>query len=136
MNFNILVKSIEQTHGYLQAKTAGAVNLGLTIRNWLIGLYIVEFELHGNDRAKYGDLLMNGLAKKLQHIKGIDRRSLFRYRQCYNTYPFLNSAPEIKNILNEIINEEVINQKVATLFPQLSSKKNELENLIKKVSQN
>jgi hypothetical protein len=26
----------------------------MTIRNWLIGYYIVEFEQNGKDRAEYG----------------------------------------------------------------------------------
>jgi hypothetical protein len=123
MNFNKLVKSIEQTHGYLQAKVAGAVNMGLTIRNWLFGLYIVEFELHGKDRAKYGESLMDELSKKLQHIKGIDRRSLFRFRQFYNTYPYLNSADSIKSILDEMNDSDMINEKVGTLPPQLNDEK-------------
>lgn len=29
-----------------------------TMRNWLIGYYIVEFEQHGKDRAEYGSQLL------------------------------------------------------------------------------
>jgi hypothetical protein len=28
----------------------------LTLRNWLIGYYIAEYELQGSDRADYGDI--------------------------------------------------------------------------------
>jgi hypothetical protein len=39
--------SIEQAHSILAAHAAQAVNLSLTLRNGLIGLYIIESELHG-----------------------------------------------------------------------------------------
>ena len=32
-----------------------AVNISLTLRNWLIGCYIAEYELNGEDRAAYGE---------------------------------------------------------------------------------
>ncbi len=35
-----------------------AVNLLLTMRNWLFGFYIVEFEQNGSDRAGYGKVLL------------------------------------------------------------------------------
>lgn len=31
------------------------MNASLTIRNWLVGAYLVEFEQEGEDRAKYGE---------------------------------------------------------------------------------
>ena len=43
-----------------------AVNLRLTLRNWLIGHYIVEYEQHGSDRAQYGAKLLEQLAKDLR----------------------------------------------------------------------
>ena len=59
MNFESLVGRINQVQDVLQAQAAHAVNLALTARNWLVGYYIVEFEQHGEDRAKYGDKLIN-----------------------------------------------------------------------------
>ncbi len=86
-NFSKLISTIEQVHVQLQASAANAVNQSLTIRNWLIGYYIVEFEQNGEDRAVYGDKLIERLAEKLNHIKGIDRRSIFKFRQFYIFYP-------------------------------------------------
>jgi hypothetical protein len=43
MNFTSLVQSIQQTHNALQQQAVLAINRSLTIRNWLIGYYIVEF---------------------------------------------------------------------------------------------
>ena len=72
----------------LQAQAAHAVNLSLTARNWLVGYYIVEFEQHGEDRAKYGDNLINRLAKEIGR-RGFESRSLHVYRRIYLTYPQL-----------------------------------------------
>ncbi|MDR2285821.1 MAG: hypothetical protein LBE37_21590 [Sphingobacterium sp.] len=44
MEFDKLVNSIQATHEELQLSAVKAVNQSLTLRNWLIGLYIVEFE--------------------------------------------------------------------------------------------
>ena len=85
-NFKKLISTIEQVHGQLQASAANAVNQALTVRNWLVGYYIVEFEQNGEDRAVYGDKLIEKLAGKLNHIKGIDERSLRRFRQFYLFY--------------------------------------------------
>lgn len=87
MNFNLLVSSIEQTHQHFQQQASKAINVSLTLRNWLTGYYIVEFELYGEDRATYGENLFNELARKLQLIKGIDRRSLYRFKDFYLLYP-------------------------------------------------
>ena len=54
MNYESLVGRINLIQDALQAQAAHAVNLSLTARNWLVGYYIVEFEQHGADRAKYG----------------------------------------------------------------------------------
>jgi predicted nuclease of restriction endonuclease-like (RecB) superfamily len=93
MNFESLVGHINQVQDVLQAQAAHAVNLSLTARNWLVGYYIVEFEQHGEDRAKYGDKLINRLAKKINR-KGFETRSLHMYRRIYLVYPQLASAIE------------------------------------------
>ncbi|MBL1407512.1 hypothetical protein JKG61_01975 [Sphingobacterium sp. C459-1T] len=52
------------------------------MRNWLIGLYIVEFEQNSEDRARYGDRLMPELAKSIK-IKGLSETSLKLCRLFY-----------------------------------------------------
>ena len=88
MYFESLVGRINQVQDVLQAQAAHAVNLALTARNWLVGYYIVEFEQHGEDRAKYGDKLIIRLAEKLD-FKGFNPRRLREYRQFYLVYPLL-----------------------------------------------
>ncbi len=47
MNFTDLVSSIRLTHQILQEDTVKAVNRNLTVRNWLLGYYIVTYEQGG-----------------------------------------------------------------------------------------
>ena len=47
MNFEQLATIIADTHQRLQQSAVKAVNQCQTMRNWLIGFYIVEFEQNG-----------------------------------------------------------------------------------------
>ena len=91
MTFDSLVGRINLIQDALQAQAAHAVNLSLTARNWLVGYYIVEFEQHGADRAKYGEELINRLAERIDR-KGFEPRSLRVYRRVYLVYPQLGTA--------------------------------------------
>ncbi len=87
MKFNQLIEIINKTHYSLQQRAVSAVDQYLTIRNWLIGFYIVEFEQNGDDRAKYGDRLLEKMAEDSKNIKGLSFRSLKLFRQFYLAYP-------------------------------------------------
>jgi hypothetical protein len=73
----------------MAAQAAKAVNISLTLRNWLIGYHIAEYELRGADRADYGERLLSDLAKRLssQKISNCNRRQLYRYLRFYRLYP-------------------------------------------------
>ncbi len=58
LSFEHLVNLIGQTNAELTAEASRAVNTSLTLRNWLIGFHIVEYEQRGTDRAQYGDKLV------------------------------------------------------------------------------
>ena len=100
-NFEQLINNIYQTHCALQENAAKAINYNLTIRNWLIGCYIVEYEQNGEDRAKYGTRLLEEIAKKLKTkgLKGLHRRALNTCRIFYQTYPqiWLTLSAELEN---------------------------------------
>lgn len=85
-NFNLLLDNIKSIHLQLQSSAAKAVNKLLTIRNWLIGYYIVEYEQNGEDKAKYGEKLLEQLARNL-HEEGLSFRNLKLFRQFYLAYP-------------------------------------------------
>lgn len=65
------------------------VNTALTLRNWIIGAYIAEYEMHGSDRAKYGEKLLERLSEHLTgyHVPSCERRRLYFYRQFFLSYP-------------------------------------------------
>ncbi len=94
MNFEKLIQVFEQTHEYLQNKAVSAVNQSLTIRNWLFGLYIVEYEQNGEDRAKYGAKLLKSISEQLngKGISGTSERNIRNYRQFYIAYPRIMSV--------------------------------------------
>ncbi|MCX5787587.1 MAG: PDDEXK nuclease domain-containing protein [Elusimicrobia bacterium] len=93
-DFDSLVSAIVRVHEGLQSQAAKAVNVCLTLRNWLIGCHLREYEQKGNDRAAYGDHLFEKLAERLQahRIPRLDERELRRYRQFYLAYPMIREA--------------------------------------------
>lgn len=84
--FEILAERVKDVHNATSSVAKGAVNQLLTIRNWAIGCYIVEYEQEGCDRAKYGARLLQNLADELS-IKGLDRQLLNACRMFYVKYP-------------------------------------------------
>lgn len=91
LTFGTLVSSIRKTHDLFLTQASKAVNVNLTMRNWVIGYYIERYERSGVDRAKYGEKLMDDLSDSLknQGLPRCDRRELYRYRKFYLTYPYL-----------------------------------------------
>lgn len=90
-NFDVLVHTIQDTHTSLQQSAVKAINKHLTIRNWLIGFYIVEFEQNGEDRAKYGEKLLQKLADSLNQ-NTLSFRNLKLFRQFYVSYPAIGQT--------------------------------------------
>jgi len=88
MNLRDLSQILKQTHVNLHQQAVKAVNVNLTIRNWLFGFYIVEFEQNGEDRAVYGEKLFFELSRRIV-IKGLSETNLKLCRQFYKTYPQL-----------------------------------------------
>jgi predicted nuclease of restriction endonuclease-like (RecB) superfamily len=97
MNFDTLITSISTTDRVLQTEAVKAINKALTTRNWLIGLYIVEFEQHGEDKAKYGSNLLQKISERLDS-KSLSYRNLRLFRQFYLEYRTL--AEPIKSYID------------------------------------
>ena len=89
LTFDHLVDAIRQVHMQLAYQAGRAVNISLTLRNWMFGLYIAEFELRGKDRAVYGDKLLYKLSNALRKhkVSNTGRRQLYNYLSFYRTYP-------------------------------------------------
>jgi len=92
MNFTDLISSIEQLHNELSLEAVREVNTFQTIRNWLIGWYIVEFEQHGSDRAQYGQKLIEEISRRMKHIRGFGVSNVKNFRQFYLTYPWFGES--------------------------------------------
>lgn len=98
-DFDSLVSAIVHIHQQTQDFATKAVNVALTLRNWLIGYRIVEFEQQGNDRAAYGERLLPALAERLSAagLNRVDVRELRRFRLLYEVYPQIRESvtPEL-----------------------------------------
>ena len=105
MNFENLIHSIQIANTHLQQNAIKAVNVNLTLRNWLIGYYIVEFEQNGEDRAVYGSNLLNIISKKIE-IKGLTSPELSRCRQFYNTY--INFSGSMTQKFNNLLSDNIL----------------------------
>ena len=76
-------------HNWFSEQAARQVNTNLTLRNWVIGLYIREYEQRGADRAQYGEKVLLNLSKRLHQkgLKSMGERRLREYRLFYQMYP-------------------------------------------------
>lgn len=116
-----LTSAISQTHIALQSNAVKAINRNLTLRNWLIGFCIVEFEQKGEDRAQYGTNLLKTLEKQI-NTRGLTETLFKLSRQFYITYPEIGNI--ITNQLNTIsatLSQEFIQSLSSATFPNRSS---------------
>jgi hypothetical protein len=117
-----LVLAIGKANQYFRDQAQRQVNTSLTVRNWIIGFYIVEYEQNGKDRAEYAEKLFHSLAEKIKKmgIKGLSFTILHLCKQFYRTYPqILQATPAsfqlIENESNGIlqaVTEEMEGRKI------------------------
>lgn len=97
-SFASLAAHIKQANDVFRQSASSAINKHVTARNWLTGFYIVHYEQGGCDRAKYGSLLLQKLADKL-NTPGLSSRDLRLYRNFYLNFIVL-AKPIEKFILS------------------------------------
>jgi len=85
-----LAQEIRGINSALQESASKAINKHLTSRNWLIGYCIIHYEQHGEDRARYGEKILQNLAKEIND-GGLSYRNLKLFRQFYTSFPNLGS---------------------------------------------
>ena len=109
-NFESLVSLCGQTHEAMQGQAARSVNIGLVVRNWLFGWYIVEYQQNGADRAVYGAELLKKLSAQLTLLlgRGFSVDSLELMRRFFAAY-------------NSKITEPGISETVSRIFPSTKS---------------
>jgi predicted nuclease of restriction endonuclease-like (RecB) superfamily len=121
-NFKELIDTISHVHELLQNNAAQTINQFLSLRNWMFGYYIVEYEQNGEDRAKYGENLMQEIAAKLTHIKGLRFRQLYLCKDFYLTYPHFLRTVSAKL--------QYANNKEDTILRTLSAKSLEINHTL------
>ena len=89
--FERLVDALAAVQAKARDAAARSIDEILTLRNWLIGAWIVAYEQEGADRARYGEGLMDALAQafKGRGVPGLSGRNLRNYRQIALTSPRL-----------------------------------------------
>jgi len=89
LDFESLVTAIQTANEHFTSQASRAINISVTLRSWVIGFYIVEYEQGGKDRAEYGVRLIDELSKKLSQLglTRVESRDLRRYRSFAISYP-------------------------------------------------
>lgn len=91
IKFEMLADSIKNINLKAGNAAKSAVNQLMTLRNWAIGYYIVEYEQGGSDRAEYGTRLLKTLEEQIAE-KGMNS-TLFKWcRQFYILYPQIGAT--------------------------------------------
>ena len=85
-SFGELASAVQKLHESSYSSAVKAVNRIATVRNYVIGFYIVEYEQNGKDRAEYGSKLIKTLAEKINK-KGLNETLLKISRAFYLNYP-------------------------------------------------
>ena len=107
MNFDQLTHAIDRIHTHAQSRAGQAINQVLNWRNWLIGAYIIEFEQGGEDRAAYGDSMLQTLARRLKDsgISGLSLTNLKGFRKIALAWPLLPIGQTASDLLKDQIGQ-------------------------------
>ena len=122
-DLNNLAEIIVETHDIFQKAAVRSVNKFLSIRNWLIGYHIVEYEQHGNDRATYRSSLLTNLSKRINK-KGLGLTTIKNARLFYNEYVFL--APSILSHISNTVPQNEIRQLATDELEIVDSESNKI----------
>lgn len=114
-----LTNTIEETNSYFLNKVQKQVNTALTLRNWVIGYYIVEYEQSGKDRAEYGKRLFKAIAEELfkKGIKSIRERHLYLCKDFYRAYPQILRTVSAKSYLIDFQGSDILRTMSTELMP-------------------
>lgn len=128
LDFESLVNRIQNSSFVLQENARMIINRNVTVRAWLTGFYIVEYEQRGTDRAKYGEQLLNRLSKRLDN-KSFGLSSLKNYRQFYLYYPDL-IVPIVDYLRQNSLKSQTLSSFLEGVDNQLDTKSQTLSGLL------
>lgn len=106
MNLSNLLVSIQEAHLWFSGQVTRQINTSLTLRNWVVGMYLFEYEQKGLDRAQYGDRLYSEISERLKKkgLGGLGHRNLYLFKDLYLTYPQILQTVSAK-LPNMIVHE-------------------------------
>lgn len=110
-SFDELTKIIRDTHDAAQTTAVKAINRMQTMRNWLYGYYIIEFEQHGKDRAEYGTQLLKRLEERVNR-KGLTATLFKNSRKFYRLYPQM--VENIIGVISPTVSDKLLETKDAS----------------------
>ena len=110
-SFDELTKIIRDTHDAAQTTAVKAINRMQTMRNWLYGYYIIEFEQHGKDRAEYGTQLLKRLEERVNR-KGLTETLFKNSRKFYRLYPQM--VENIIGVISPTVSDKLLESKDAS----------------------
>lgn len=120
MKLENLAQEIREINKILQESAAKAINKHITSRNWLIGYFIIHYEQHGEDRAQYGERVLQNLAERMSE-SNMSYRNLRLFRLFYQVFPqlgvpiaqYLSLDPSIRQLA--IAKLQLVNSKEDTI---------------------
>lgn len=110
-SFDELTKIIRDTHDAALTTAVKAINRMQTMRNWLYGYYIIEFEQHGKDRAEYGTQLLKRLEERVNR-KGLTETLFKNSRKFYRLYPQM--VENIIGVISPTVSDKLLESKDAS----------------------
>lgn len=121
-SFDELTKIIRDTHDAAQTTAVKAINRMQTMRNWLYGYYIIEFEQHGKDRAEYGTQLLKRLEERVNR-KGLTETLFKNSRKFYRLYPQM--VENIIGVISPTVSDKLLESKDASVLCDTQMTENE-----------
>ena len=121
-SFDELTKIIRDTHDAALTTAVKAINRMQTMRNWLYGYYIIEFEQHGKDRAEYGTQLLKRLEERVNR-KGLTETLFKNSRKFYRLYPQM--VENIIGVISPTVSDKLLESKDASVLCDTQMTENE-----------
>jgi predicted nuclease of restriction endonuclease-like (RecB) superfamily len=109
-SFDTLVRGIGEIDQAAVLAVGRQAQQLLSLRSWLVGTWIVQFQQGGEDRAAYGERLLPRLSEALQASgrRGMSPRNLANFRLVALAYPTLDPRELVAMALPELADDEIL----------------------------
>lgn len=138
MDYKNIVENITNINRAAELAAGKRLNQVITLRNWLIGAYIFEYEQNGVDRITYGSQLVKNLAEDLKKkgAVGFSLSNLKSFRQFALAYVSIATNTKLTSLqlllgINNQIEQigQTSGQFISLKFPTLEERAANLQSL-------